>query len=240
MKQFLKDKAIILILIVLTISIFALGNLYFNSVLYVEEETTTEATTTIEITIDYDSVSNVSIDYYLDLASLGEKCYLVSFDYESTSYQAYLDNDFQYVEMVLGAYPDEEVMALVREHVLDGDDLIDHDAYFVSYDSSTRTIVMETKGFVSTERIQVTIILNEDLNAISSFSVVSPENYDSEYNSHYSGAAVPAVENTMMSDYLANGLPVDTIAGASRGTGVGMQKLITLLDLLLDSLQGGN
>lgn len=240
MKQFLKDKAIILILIGLMISIFALGNVYFKSVLYVEPETSTEATTTIDITIDYDSVSNVVIAYHLDLETLGEKSYLVAFDYESISYQAYLDNNFQFVEMVVGTYPNEEVMALVREHILDGDDLIDHDAYFVSYDSSTRTIVMETKGFVSNLRIQVSIVLNEDLNAISSFSVVSPENYDSEYNQNYTGGAVPEVENTMISDYLQDGLPVDAVAGASRGTGVGMQKLITLLDLLMQSLQGGN
>lgn len=238
MKRFFKEKAVILILIAMMISIFVVGNVYFNNILYVEEETTTVPTTTVDINIDYGSVTNIAIAYNLDLDSLGAKSYIVSFEYESENYQAYLDKDYFLVEMIVGEEPEAQVMALIREHIMD-ENLIEDKAYFVSYDSTTKTIEMETVGFVGSP-IQVTIVLNDNLDGVSSFDVSSPENYDSEYNQRYSGGSAPEVENIMIQDYIDNGLPVDSVAGASMGTGPAMQELLTLLDLLLNSLQGGN
>jgi len=112
-------------------------------------------------------------------------------------------------------------------------------AYFVSYDAGTGVIVMRSKGYAG--MITVTITLNAGKTAVASFVVNSNETYNNEYNSGYTGAVPPAVENTMMNQYITqNTVNVDAVAGASEGTGPAMRALIQLLDSFITDLNGGN
>ena len=130
------------------------------------------------------------------------------------------------------------IMSAVKHHA-EQEELLQNIAYLVSYDSTTKTVVLEAEGFAGV--INVEAVLNSTLDGVSSYTITSQENYDNEYNTDYAGASAPSVENTMFNQYVNSGnTVVDTVAGASVGTGVAMQELITLLDLFIDSLEGGN
>ena len=131
------------------------------------------------------------------------------------------------------------VMSAVKHHA-EQEKLLQNMAYIQSYDVETKTVVMAAKGFAGEDSIIITFVLKDDY-TIDTYSINSVETYNSEYNSNYTSGPVPFVEDTFVNLYI-NGqeLAVDTVAGATVGTGKAMQELLTLLDLFLDSLEGGN
>lgn len=162
---------------------------------------------------------------------------------ENTGVSVYLNSSFEYVGVAGegdGLNADEQAYL---KTLASQDGSVSTKAYFLSYDSGTRQLVMEAKGY-SNRPITVTMTLNASLDGIESFSVVSEQTYDDEYNmddyGNYTGGPVPAVENHFMTEYQTSGeVPIDSVAGASQGTSPAMRALIGLLDLFLDHLNGG-
>ncbi|XMB72840.1 hypothetical protein RJI07_02760 [Mycoplasmatota bacterium WC30] len=234
MKKFIKDKGLFIGLWLVIILIFAFGGMYsrYVSSLVQPDEIENEQRY-------YGKVDLISLEYNFDSETFLEKPYIATFTYEQEEFVTYVDLTFCYVEMISGIEPERMVLAAVKHHS-EQEEIISNIAYLISYEESTKTLVMGAVGFVTATPIQVEFTLNDSLDGIVSYTVTSFENYNNEYNTAYDGAAAPAVENQMIEQYMTGTYPVDTVAGASEGTGAGMQELFALLNLFLDSLEGGN
>ncbi|MBN2696611.1 MAG: FMN-binding protein [Bacilli bacterium] len=181
-----------------------------------------------------------SLDYNFDPATFVDYPFVADVTYgeTSTNIVCYLTSDFSYGDLVSGSEaPDANTQAAIKA-IAGKSTAVSSSSYFVSYDETTRTLVMETKGYVATP-IRVTIVVNSTLNGIESYTVVSSESYADEYNDEYTGGQAPAVENNLMDQYLAGSVEVDAVAGASLKTSPAMQSLIRLLDQFIDQLNGG-
>ncbi|MCK4551657.1 MAG: hypothetical protein KAU02_01980 [Tenericutes bacterium] len=234
MKKFMQDKGLIIMLWLVLIIVFIIGGLYTNKMIELRQPED------IEVLAQryYDEVDLIDLDYNLDPESFGTSPYIATFTYEGSTYKTYIDLNFCYQDTLEGADLNLIVMAAVKHHA-EQEQLLQNTAQLFSYDDNTRTLVMKTKGFAGI--ITIEMILNTTLDGIESFTVTSNENYDNEYNTDYAGASAPAVEYQMFNQYLNDGIiNIDSIAGASEGTGIGMQELITLLDLYINTLEGGN
>ncbi len=234
MKQFFKKSKLIIILSTLLALFFTLGNMYSNFV--IENRPT-------EIIIDeeryYDLVDLVDLEYYFDIDSLGSKTYIATFTYEGQTYKTFVNHTFCYVDMFEGDELDLMIMSAVKHHA-EQESLIQNTAYIMSYDESTKTLVIDANGFAGDGSISVTFELDSDY-GISSYTVTSSESYKSEYNTLYTGGMVPYVENYMIDEYISQGsVAVDAVAGASEGTGEAMVIILDLMELFIDSLEGGN
>lgn len=231
MKKFLNKNGLIIGISLILLVVFILGNIYSSAVINHRAE---------ELIDDQerynDAVEIISVQYNFDLETLGENVYIVEFTFEEETYTTYVDETFCYVQMVEGEALDLMVMSAVKHH-LESEALIESSAYIISYDSTTKTIVMETIGYKGL-LIQVEMVLNETLDGIISYSVISAQTYDNPYNEGYLGDPVPVVENEFLEDYMT-GNDFDTVGGATI-TERAVLKLTTLLDLFLDSLEGGN
>lgn len=230
--NFIKKNRLIISLWLILIALFVFGGMYGR---YASE--TMQENKIINEQRYYDLVDLVSIEYNLDPDTFVEKPFIATAVYDGETYQMYLNNEFCFVEMISDHEPSKFIESAIKHHA-EQEDMISNRAYFVSYDETTRVLEMEAIGFVGTP-IEITIVLNADLDGVESFSVISYENYENEYNSAYTGDAAPAVENQMLNDYISGGIPVDTVAGASVGTGAAMRDVISMLDMFIDSLNGG-
>jgi hypothetical protein len=235
MKKWFEKNGLITGIALILVVVFAVGGFFTDYVVTQRGD---------EITVDAerykDAVVLIDLEYNLDSETLGHKAYIVTFTYEGSTYKAFLDNTFTYVEMIEGDSLDLIVLSAVKHHA-EQDALLQNKAYIVSYNETTKTLVMAADGFAGSGSISIEFILNDDLNAVVSYLVTSNETYKSEYNTKYTDGVVPFVENTFMDLYLdGQVIATDAVAGASEGTGVAMQELITLLDLFLDSMEGGN
>lgn len=232
MKKFFEKNGLILLICVVFVVIFAFGVVYSN---YVIEERA------LGIVVDeeryYDDVKLIDLEYNFDPETLGAKTYIATFTYEDVQYKAYLDHTYTFVEMIEGDALDMMIMSGVKHHA-EKEKLIQNTAYLVSYTESTKTLVLEAYGFADIIRCEV--VINADLNGIESYTITSVESYASEYNPGYTGGEVPEVENQMMDQYMSGATTIDSVAGASEGTGVAMQELITLMTQFMESLEGGN
>ena len=185
------------------------------------------------------------VDYNLDPATFADHPFVADVTYgtEAKSIECYLALDFTFSGVKTGVddLTDDEKLEIKNQAAGSGLSTL---SYFGSWDQNTRTLVMHAKGYVTRYTIDVTFVLNAELDAIESYSVLSHESYDSEYNSAeyatpgYSGSGVPYVESMMISQY-RDGDTVDSIAGASQKTGPAIRSLLDLFDLFLDSLNGG-
>ncbi len=233
MKKYLSDRKLIIGLWLVLIALFTIGGIYTNKMVESRPEDVTE-----DAQRYYDEVELLDLEYNFDSETLGTSVYIATFTYEGNTYKTYIDKTFCYVEMIEGEELSLIIMSAVKHHA-EEEEILQNIAYLVSYDSTTKTVVLEAEGFAGV--INVEAVLNSTLDGVSSYTITSQENYDNEYNTDYAGASAPSVENTMFNQYVNSGnTVVDTVAGASVGTGVAMQELITLLDLFIDSLEGGN
>jgi hypothetical protein len=233
MKKFFKNNGLITLLWFTLAVIFGVGGVYSN---YMVEQRPEDVGNDEERY--YNAVDLLSLEYNFDLDTIGENVFVATFTYEGNTYKTYVDHTFCYNEMIEGEELDLMVMAAVKHHA-EQEAILSNTAYISGYDSTTRTVTLTTTGFAGA--INVSVTLNDTFDAVESYLVTSNENYDNDYNSGYSGGAAPVVENTMMDDYLDDyDVNVDTIAGASVGTGEGMIELINVLNLFIQSLSGGN
>ncbi len=234
MKKFIQDKGLIIGLWLVVILIFVFGGMYsrYVSSLVAPDEVENEQRY-------YDKVGLVSLEYNFDFETFTEKPYIATFTYEGETLVSYVDLTFGYVEMITGVEPEGFVLSAVKHHS-EQEDILSNLAYLISYDENSKTLVMGAVGFVPAAPIQVEFVLNDSSDGVASYTVTSSENYDNEYNTAYNGGAGPTVENQMIDQYMAGTYPVDSISGASEGTGIAMQELFALLNLFMDSLEGGN
>lgn len=233
MKKFFQDKGLIIGLWSILIIVFVIGGLYTDKMVELRPQNIIEDEQRY-----YDKVDLLDLEYNFDPETFGTAPYIATFTYEGSTYKTYVDLNFCYEETLEGDELNLIIMAAVKHHA-EQEKLLQNTAQLISYDETTRTLVMETKGFVGIIRVE--IILNTDLDGAEWVTITSNENYDSEYNVDYAGASAPSVEYRMFNQYLNAGIvDVDSIAGASEGTGIGMQELIILLDLYINTLEGGN
>ncbi len=108
---------------------------------------------------------------------------------------------------------------------------------FVSYDETTRVLVLQADGFRGTITVEFT--LNATLDGVDSYQVTSSETYANSYNSGYIGGGVPTVETAVIDQYVQGIDPVDGVAGATI-TSNAVIEILTALDDFLASLNGGN
>ena len=200
---------------------------------------------------DYDFVIPVvivelnDVDYNLDPVTFGDYPFVANVTYgvDEKEIECYLGLDFAFAGVKSGT--DD----LTQDEKLEIKNLASQAglstlSYFGSWDSVNRTLVMHAKGYSRNNTIDVTFIINDALDAIESFSVLSHETYDSEYNTPeyaspgYSGSGAPYVESKMIGQY-RDGESIDSIAGASAKTEPAIRSLIDLFDRFLDSLNGG-
>lgn len=231
-KSYFVKNHLILILFTLLVLTFILGGMYGR---YASE--------TAQASIDenreeyYGRVDLVSVEYNLDYSSFIAKPLIVTAVYEDTTYEMYIDFDYQFIEMITDIESNALVEAAVQYHLSNNQSRILR-AKFVSYDSESRTVEMTTRGYVG--QIDVSVVLGTNFDTIESYTVDTSENYDSNYNEGYSGGAVPEVEHYMMDQFVAGVVNVDTVAGASAATGPALQDLISLLNQFMNALDGGN
>ncbi|MCK7486973.1 MAG: hypothetical protein MZU97_16810 [Bacillus subtilis] len=108
--------------------------------------------------------------------------------------------------------------------------------YATAFDPTLRTLVVKTRGY-NAAGILVTLTLNETLDAVTSYTVVSVESYDhsDEYDQAY--GAAPGIESHLLDQYIDTD-PFAAVAGATV-TSTAMQRLFDYLNLLLSG-NGGN
>jgi len=160
----------------------------------------------------------------------------VTYGENDTDIKVHLDKDFEYAGMIEGEEPSDDVKAAIQAHASDSTD-VNTQAYFVSYDETMHTLVIESKGYASTP-IQATVVLTDTEDDVLSIQIDSSESYDDGYNTGYDGDSVPAVEDAYVSQYEQDGTLIDSVAGATV-TSDAMQSMLNLLDDLMQSLNGG-
>jgi len=180
-----------------------------------------------------------SVIYNFDLATFISYPFIadVTFGTADSHSLLYLNSSFTVSGVISGTEPDATTKTQIKATASTTTGLI-KSAHFVSYNASSRTLVMSSVGYVSTP-IQVTLVFSSDFSTFT-YTVNSHETYSNNDNSSYTGASVPAVENYYLNQYLLGTTPIDAISGASVGTSPGMQKLIDLLDLFIQARLGGN
>ena len=214
---------------------FALAWLYAREVYAVDFDFTipTVTLTLVDLHYNFDPATFVASPFIADIL-YGEG---------DVSASVYLSPAFEYVGIVGGGSDLSADEQAYLKSLASQDGSVSATAHFISYDSGTRVLIMGVKGFAN-EPITVTMTLNVALDGIETYSVVSEQSYDDEYNmddyGNYEGGPVPAVENYFMNQYQTTGVvPIDSVAGASQGTSPAMRTLIGLLDLFLNDLNGG-
>ncbi|MBI9009759.1 MAG: hypothetical protein JEZ05_06995 [Tenericutes bacterium] len=229
----IKENKLLYGVILILIVIFAIGGVFTDYVVTQRAE---------EIIVDeeryYDEVTLTNLEYNFDKDTLGQKTYIATFIYDGLTYKSYVDHTFCFVELIEGEALDLMVHSAVKHHA-EQEELLQNTAYIVSYNEATKTLVITADGFAGSGSISVEFVLTDEL-AVSSYTVTSSESYKSDYNEGYTDGSVPFVENNMIDQYVAGNATIDAVAGASEGTGDAMQELIALLDLFLDSMEGGN
>ncbi|MFA5290202.1 MAG: FMN-binding protein [Candidatus Izemoplasmatales bacterium] len=161
---------------------------------------------------------------------------------QATVIDVYLAINYTYLGVASGDYqPSDDEQAEIR-NLASTSGMVSNRSWFLSYDETTRTVVMGARGMYPSTPIEVTFVLNDTLDGVESRSVYSRESYYDDYNvppyGSYVGGPPPWVENTIIDQYLA-GETIDTIAGASASTEISMRSLVALLDRFIDSLNGG-
>ena len=230
----LKENKLFYGVILILIVVFVVGGFYSDYVIKHRAE---------EIIVDeeryYNEVTLVNLEYNFDKETLGHKTYIATFTYDGSTYKSFVDHTFCFVELIEGESLELMVHSAVKHHA-EQEAILQNIAYISSFNETTKTLVITADGFAGSGSISVEFTLNDALDGISAYTVTSTESYKSDYNEDYIDGAVPFVENNMMDQYVAGHATIDTVAGASEGTGDAMIELISLLDLFFDSMEGGN
>jgi len=181
-------------------------------------------------------ITNVQRNY--DATTLVSKPYIVSitYDLDNKNLVAYFDNEFNLVEVISGDTPNDTYLALFKNE-LPSTTFIDVRTNVTAFDEPNGVITIRTNGYGGMPII-VTFQLNETLDAVQSMSISTTQTYDEEYNSDYTGGPNPAVENAFRDQYLADGTYIDSVGGATI-TSNAMRRIFTLVDDILDNLNGG-
>jgi uncharacterized protein with FMN-binding domain len=181
-------------------------------------------------------ITNVERNF--DAATMVAKPYIVSvtYDLDDKELVAYFDNEFNLVEVITGETPTETYLALFKNE-LPATTFIDVRTNITAFDETNKVITIRTIGYGGMP-ITVTFQLNDTLDSVESMTISTTQTYDEEYNDLYSGAPAPAVENAYRDQYLADGTYIDAIGGATV-TSNAMRRIFTLMNGVLDNLNGG-
>jgi hypothetical protein len=186
-----------------------------------------------------------SINYNFDPTNFAVKPFIADVTYgpNDTHVVVYLDATFTYAGIKEGTEPDVDTQLAIKSAASISTQ-VSNKVKFVSYDSTTRELVLTSKGYDATP-IRVTVILRADLTGIESYVVVSTETYYDEENTDYTHALGGAyyVEENLLDKYL-NGqttftVPMDGIAGATF-TSRAVITVIDLIKLFITDQNGGN
>ena len=181
-------------------------------------------------------INDVERNY--DTATFLAKPYIVDITYglDNNSLVAYFDNEFNLVEVISGTTPDQTYLDLFKNDLPDTD-YIDVSTYITDYDSALNKITIETIAYGG-KPITVVFELNSALDKVVGMTIQTTQSYDNEYNSGYTGGAVPAVENQYKDQYLVDGTYIDAVASATI-TSNAMIRIFTLVDEVVTELSGG-
>lgn len=181
-----------------------------------------------------------SLTYNLDPTTFATKPFLADVTYgdENTNILVYLDSTFTYAGIITGTEPAADVKSGIKSYAAASGQVV-NSASFVSYDAGTRTLVLISKGYNQTP-IQGTYVLNATLNGVESYSFVTSESYDNEYNGGYNHSLgeVPYVENNLTEQFRNGEVEIDAIAGATV-TSVAMKNMLHLVKLFIENQNGG-
>ena len=178
------------------------------------------------------------VERNFDSTTFLAKPYIVDITYgvENNSLVAYFDNEFNLVEVISGTAPDQTYLDLFKNDLPDTD-FIDVSTYITDYDSDLNKITIETIAYGG-KPITVVFELNSALDKVVGMTIQTTQSYDNEYNSGYTGGAVPAVENAYRDQYLLDGTYIDAFASATI-TSNAMVRIFTLADEVVTELSGG-
>jgi Na+-translocating ferredoxin:NAD+ oxidoreductase RnfG subunit len=181
-----------------------------------------------------------SLTYNLDPATFATKPFIADVTYgdENTNVVVYLDSSFTYAGIVTGTEPASDVQSGIKSYASASGQVVTS-ASFVSYDAGTRTLVLISKGYNNTP-IQGTYVLNATLDGVESYSFITSESYDNEYNGGYNHllGVVPYVENNLSEQFKNGEVEIDAIAGATV-TSNAMKNMINLVKLFIADQNGG-
>ena len=179
----------------------------------------------------------IDLSRNFDGETLVEKPFIIDMVWgeDNTVFKAYMNNDFNVVEVIEGTEPTSEYIDLLAT-VLPNTDLVDAKTFITAYDSTTKMITIESVGFGG-DVIIVTAEFNAELNAFVNMTIQANQSYDQSYD--YSGGNPPAVENAYKNAFLEDGTIIDGFAGATV-TSDAMDRILTLAKEVLVAWNGGN
>ena len=181
-----------------------------------------------------------SLTYNLDPTSFTTKPFIADVTYgdENTNVVVYLDSTFTYAGTLTGIEPASDVQSGIKSYA-SASGLVVTSASYVSYDAGTRTLVLISKGYNQTP-IRGTYVLNATLDCVESYSFVTSESYDNEYNGGYNHSLgeVPYVENNLSQQFQNGEAEIDGVAGATV-TSNAMKNMINLVKLFIEDQNGG-
>ena len=181
-----------------------------------------------------------SLTYNFDPTTFTTKPFIADVTYgdENTNVVVYLDSTFTYAGTITGTEPAGDAQSGIKSYA-SASGLVSTSASFVSYNADTRTLVISTNGYNKTP-IQGTYVINATLDGIDSYSIVTVESYDQEYNDKYNHAlgSVPYVENNLSEQFKNGEVEIDGIAGATV-TSNAMKNMLNLLKLFIEDQNGG-
>jgi Na+-translocating ferredoxin:NAD+ oxidoreductase RnfG subunit len=178
----------------------------------------------------------IDVSRNFDAATMVAKPFVVSLTWgeDTTAFSGYFDNDFTLVEAISGTAPEQAYLDVLAT-VLPNSDIIDVTTFVTAYDSTTRIVTFETKGYGG-RIIKVEAELNTDLDAYEAMTITTDQSYDQSYE--YTGGNPPAVENAYRDQFLSDGTIIDSYTGATI-TSNAMDRLMNLAKGLLNDWNGG-
>ncbi len=186
----------------------------------------------VDVTVD-------DFDYNYDLSTVVDYPFIANITFNSDQQATILvDATFNYGGLVSGVEPTNEVISALSDP-LEAANTFNKPIDVSAYDSSNHTIEMITIGFNRNNFITLLVQLNNEETNVVSVSIISTnENYDDEYNSGYSGAPVPVVEDDYINQYNLDGsiLSIDSHAGATRTS----EAMTAAFEWLNTFMNGGN
>ena len=179
-----------------------------------------------------------SLTYNTEVSTFIDKPYIADVTYgdDDTNVVVYLSSSFDYAGIITGTEPAADVQSAIKSFASKSTD-VSSSSYFVSWDDTTRTLVIYAKGY-SKKGVLGSFVFNEELTSVTSFSVETFESYP--YSESYNTALgePPYVENNLINQYLDDEPQIDGVAGASV-TSAAMKEMLTLLDLFIEGQNGG-
>jgi Na+-translocating ferredoxin:NAD+ oxidoreductase RnfG subunit len=160
----------------------------------------------------------------------------VTYGENDSQFQAYFNNNYEFVELISGDMPTEDYLDVLKEE-LPKSSFIEMRAFVSDFDSTANTVTIYAKGYDAMD-IEVVFHLNSSLDQVTSMDITTTQTY--EYSYEYSGSPAPAVENAFGDQYLIDGTIIDGKAGATI-TSNAMKRILTVMNELKSAWnEGGN